>query len=147
MTHNSKLFGMNKRIVFCHRCINGVLFYRRLSPRAKPRGLLKQIPRLCCAPLGMTTPQIMHGKVLMLLTLVFLMGVVPAASGFGAEIGRETLLRDGFVLRGVDGKLFPAALLGKSEAVGDSGAPIRPDPNLDWCGSGWFFTYPELLGR
>ena len=80
-------------------------------------------------------------KRLMLLTLVFLMGVVPAASGFGAETARQTLLRDGFVLKGIDGKLIPAALLGKSEAVGDSNAPIRPDPNLDWCRSGWFFEF------
>ncbi|MCH8120005.1 MAG: hypothetical protein IIC00_09785 [Planctomycetes bacterium] len=80
-------------------------------------------------------------KRLMLLTLVFLMSVVPAASGFGAETGREILLRDGFVLKGIDGKLLPAALLGKSEAVEDSNTPIRPDPNLDWCRSGWFFEF------
>lgn len=80
-------------------------------------------------------------KRLMLSTLVFLMGVVSAASGFGAETARQTLLRDGFILRGVDGKLFPDALLGKSEAVGDSNTPIRPDPNLDWCRSGWFFEF------
>ncbi len=132
---------MKKRLMFCHRCIDGLLFYGRLSPRAKPRGLLKQIPRLRCAPLGMTTPQIMHDRVRVLLTLVFLMSVVPAASGFGAETGRQTLLRDGFVLKGIDGKLIPAALLGKSEAVGDSNTPIRPDPNLDWCRSGWFFEF------
>ncbi len=75
------------------------------------------------------------------MTLVFLVGVVSAASEFGAETGRERLLRDGFVLKGIDGKLIPAALLGKSEAVGDSNTPIRPDPNLDWCRSGWFFEF------
>jgi len=80
-------------------------------------------------------------KRLVFLTLVFLLSVVPAALGFGAETARQTLLRDGFVLRGVDGKLKPAALIGKSEEVGDGGAPIRTDPNLDWCGSGWFFEF------
>lgn len=40
--------------MFCDSYIDGLLFYGRLSPRAKPRGLLKQIPRLSCAPLGMT---------------------------------------------------------------------------------------------
>jgi hypothetical protein len=80
-------------------------------------------------------------KKLVLLILVFFISVVPATLGFGAETARQTLLRDGFILRGVDGKLLPAALLGKSEAVGDSNTPIRPDPNLDWCRSGWFFEF------
>ncbi len=80
-------------------------------------------------------------KRLVLLILVFFVGVVPATLGFGAETVRQTLLRDGFVLRGVDGKLKPAALIGKSEELGDGGAPIRTDPNLDWCGSGWFFEF------
>ncbi len=80
-------------------------------------------------------------KRLVLLTLVFLLSVVPATLGFSAETVRQTLLRDGFVLRGVDGKLKPAALIGKSEELGDDGAPIRTDPNLDWCGSGWFFEF------
>ena len=39
--------------------------------------------------------------------LVFFIIAVPTASGFGAEIIRETpLLRDGFVMMGVDGKLI-----------------------------------------
>ncbi len=80
-------------------------------------------------------------KRLVLLTLVFLLSVVPATLGFSAETVRQTLLRDGFVLRGVDGKLKPAALIGKSEERGDGGAPIRTDPNLDWCRSGWFFEF------
>jgi len=80
-------------------------------------------------------------KRLVFLTLVFLLSVVPAALGFSAETVRQTLLRDGFILRGVDGKLKPAALIGKSEEVGDGGAPIRTDPNLNWCGSGWFFEF------
>ncbi len=72
-----------------------------------------------------------------ILISIFLM----STAVIGAETGRQTLLRDGFILRGVDGKLKPAALLGKSEAVGDSNTPIRTDPNLDWCGSGWFFEF------
>ena len=80
-------------------------------------------------------------KRLVLLILMFFVGVIPATLGFSAETVRQTLLRDGFVLRGVDGKLKPAALIGKSEEVGDGGAPIRTDPNLDWCGSGWFFEF------
>jgi hypothetical protein len=80
-------------------------------------------------------------KRLVLLILMFFVGVVPTTLVFGAETARQTLLRDGFVLRGVDGKLKPAALIGKSEEVGDGGAPIRTDPNLDWCGSGWFFEF------
>ena len=50
------------------------------------------------------------------LILVFFIGVVPSASGFGAQTAPQALLRDGFVLSGVDGKL------------------IGPDSN-----DGWFF--------
>ena len=40
------------------------------------------------------------------LILAFFIGLVPAASGFGAEIIREIpLLRDGYVMNGVDGNL------------------------------------------
>ncbi len=63
--------------------------------------------------------------------LVFLMSLVPAALGFVAETGREVLLRDGFILRGVDGKLTKR----------DDLAPIKREPKLDWCGSGWFFEF------
>jgi hypothetical protein len=43
---------------------------------------------------------------LILFVLVFFIGVVPATSGFSAETTRETLLlRDGFVMNGVDGNL------------------------------------------
>jgi len=80
-------------------------------------------------------------KRLILLILVFLMSVVSAASEFGVETARETLLRDGFVLKGIDGILIPAVLHRKTEIAGDSGAPIRPDPNLDWYSSGWFFEF------
>ena len=69
------------------------------------------------------------GKRLVLLILVFFMGVVPEASGFGAETARQTLLRDGCVLRGVNGKLTRQ----------DEPALIRREPKLDWCESGWFF--------
>ena len=63
--------------------------------------------------------------------LAFLMSVVPAASGFGTETGHERLLRDGFVLKGVDGKLTRQ----------DSLVPVGHEPKLDWCGSGWFFEF------
>jgi hypothetical protein len=71
-------------------------------------------------------------KRLVLLILVFLMSVVSVASGVGAETARQALLRDGFVLRGINGKLTRQ----------DSPALIRePErgPKLNWCGSGWFF--------
>ena len=46
-------------------------------------------------------------KMPVFLILVFFIGVVSAASGFDAEITRETpLLRDGFVMMGVDGNLI-----------------------------------------
>ena len=46
-------------------------------------------------------------KMTIFLILVFFMSVVPSASGFDAEITREMpLLRDGFVLNRVDGKLI-----------------------------------------
>ena len=46
-------------------------------------------------------------KMSVFLILVFFIGVVSAASGFGAEIIHETpLLRDGFVMTGVDGNLI-----------------------------------------
>jgi hypothetical protein len=45
-------------------------------------------------------------KRLMLLTWVFLLSVVPATLGFDGETARQTLLRDGFILRGVDGKFI-----------------------------------------
>lgn len=70
------------------------------------------------------------GKRLVLLILVFFMGVVPEALGLlSAEIERETLLRDGCVLRGVNGKLTRQ----------DESATIGRESKLDWCGSGWFF--------
>jgi len=70
-------------------------------------------------------------KILALLILVFLVSVVPAASGFGAETARQTLLRDGFVLRGVDGELTRQ----------DDAVPIKRESKLSGCGSGWFFEF------
>ena len=52
-----------------------------------------------------------------------------SAAVLGAETERKTLLRDGFALIGIEGKL----------ARQDSGKAIRPDSNLDWGRSGWFF--------
>jgi len=40
-----------------------------------------------------------------ILILMFFVGIVPATLGFGVETARQALLRDGFILRGVDGKL------------------------------------------
>jgi hypothetical protein len=95
-------------------------------------------------------------KRLVLLILVFLVSVVSARSGFdagpvkrkspdaiavapawisnAAGMARHTLLRDGFVLRSIDGKLNRQ----------DSPAPIREpqagrEPKLNGCESGWFF--------
>jgi hypothetical protein len=46
-------------------------------------------------------------KITIFIILVFFIVVVPAASGFGKEIIHETpLLRDGFVMMGVDGNLI-----------------------------------------
>ncbi|MFZ2146188.1 MAG: hypothetical protein WAV28_03125 [Sedimentisphaerales bacterium] len=70
-------------------------------------------------------------KRLVLLILVFLLSVVPAALGFGAETARQTLLRDGFILRGVDGKLT---------RQGDP-APIKRESEPCGCGSGWLFKF------
>jgi len=78
-------------------------------------------------------------KRLTILTLVFFVVVVPAMSGFAAEIPREILLWDGFVLTGVNGKLIPAVLPGKGEKASDSNAPIGREPKLDWSEGGWFF--------
>ena len=70
-------------------------------------------------------------KRLVLLILVFLMSVVPAALGFGAQTARQTLLRDGFVLRGIDGELTRQ----------DGPAPIKRESKPGGCGSGWFFEF------
>ena len=79
--------------------------------------------------------------------LIFLiLAVFMSTAVLGAETERKTLLRDGFALMGVDGKLVlavmptPPRLRSKTVvATMDSGAAIRPDPNLAWCGSGWSF--------
>jgi len=74
------------------------------------------------------------GKGLVILILVFLMSVVPAASGVGAETAAQALLRDGFVLRGIDGKLTRQ----DSPALIKELEPGR-GPRLNRYGSGWFF--------
>jgi len=106
------------------------------------------------------------GKRLVFLMLVFLMSVVSAASGLdaravrskspsataaasvrassGAGKARQSLLWDGFVLRGVDGRLTTGLSSRTSQTAPDGPAPIsghqagrgsKPNP----CGSGWFF--------
>jgi hypothetical protein len=79
------------------------------------------------------------GKRLEILSLVFFVVVVPTTSGFGAEKPRENLLWDGFVLAGVNGKLIPAVLPGKSEKAGDSNTPLERRTKLNSSESGWFF--------
>lgn len=56
----------------------------------------------------------MAGK-LTILTLAFFIIAVPIKSGFCARKARKSLLRDGFVVRGVDGKLTKADSNGISE--------------------------------
>ena len=58
-------------------------------------------------------------KRLTILTLAFFV-FAPVMSGLGAEELRGNLLWDGFVLTGVEGKLFPAVLRVKSEKANDS---------------------------
>ncbi len=65
------------RLLPCYPLIDGLLFYKSLSPRAKSRVLLKQIPRLRCAPLGMTIHQITSNRVLLLIVTIFVV-CVPA---------------------------------------------------------------------
>ncbi len=106
------------------------------------------------------------GKILVLLILVFFMSVVSAASGLDAEpveskspgataaasvqasnvVGTagQTLLRDGFILRGIDGKLTIGVLPRKSQTAPDSPAlisehEVEREPKLHLCGSRWFF--------
>lgn len=76
-----------------------------------------------------------------ILFLVFFLVTIPAASGFGAETPRENLLWDGFVLRGVNGKITPAVPPGKSENAVDSNAPLGRGPNLNSSESGWFYEF------
>jgi hypothetical protein len=73
--------------------------------------------------------------------LVFFLITIPVASGFGAEAPRENLLWDGFVLMGVNGKITPTVLPGKSEKAIDSNAPLGRGPNLNSSESGWFYEF------
>ena len=79
-------------------------------------------------------------KRLTILTLAFFV-VVPVTSGLGAEELRENLLWDGFVLTGVEGKLFPAVLPGRSGKASDSNAPFEQRPKLNSSESGWFYEF------
>jgi len=75
--------------------------------------------------------------------LVFFLVTIPAVSGFGAETPQENLLWDGFVLMGVNGKITPAVLPGKSEKAVDSNAPLGRGPNLVSSESGWFYEFAD----
>ena len=76
-----------------------------------------------------------------ILILVFFLVTIPAAAVFGAEAPRENLLWDGFVLMGVNGKITPAGLPGKSGTKVDSNAPLGRGPNLVSSESGWFYEF------
>jgi len=78
-----------------------------------------------------------------ILILVFFLVTIPAASGFGAEIPQENLLWDGFVLIGVNGKITPAGLPGKSEQGIDSNTPFGRNLNLNSGENGWFYEFTE----
>ena len=76
-----------------------------------------------------------------ILILVFFLVTIPAASGFDAEAPRENLLWDGFVLMGVNGKMTPTILPGKSEKAVDSNAPFGHNPNQNSGESKWFYEF------
>jgi len=59
--------------------VQGQINHKELSPRPKWRGLLKQIPRLRCASLGMTTLQINCYRILLLIFCLLPVGVYVAA--------------------------------------------------------------------
>ena len=79
-------------------------------------------------------------KRLTILTLAIFV-VAPVTLGFGAEELRENLLWDGFVLTGVEGKLFPAVLSAKDEKSSDTNASFGQRPKLDPSESGWFYEF------
>ena len=79
-------------------------------------------------------------KMPVFLILVFFIGVVPAASGFGAQTAPQALLRDGFVLRGVDGKLIgpdsnDAWFFEFASDVNDYGAVVEAGTRLELLSS------------
>jgi hypothetical protein len=76
-----------------------------------------------------------------ILILVFFIVTIPAALGFGAETSQENLLWDGFVLMGVNGKITPTVMPGKSEKASDAETPLGHGPNLVSSESGWFFEF------
>ncbi len=73
--------------------------------------------------------------------LVFFLVTIPAASGFGAESPQENLLWDGFILMGVNGKITPTVLPGRSERASDSNTPLGRGQKPDSSESGWFFEF------
>lgn len=80
-------------------------------------------------------------KRLTILTLAFFVLAISAASGLAAEALDEILLWDGFVLTGVNGKLIPAVLPGKSEKASDINTPLGRRPMLVSSESGWFYEF------
>ncbi|MDT8299904.1 MAG: hypothetical protein RQ760_00380 [Sedimentisphaerales bacterium] len=82
-------------------------------------------------------------KIPAMLILLFFLAIIPAASGFGAETPHENLLWDGFVLMGVNGKITPTGLPGKSEHVSDSNTPFGHNLNLNSGDNGWFYEFTD----
>lgn len=77
-----------------------------------------------------------------ILILVFFLVTNPAASGLGAETPQQNLLWDGFVLLGVNGKITPTGLPGKSDQLSDSNTPFGRNPNLN-AGNRWFYEFTD----
>lgn len=65
--------------------VQGQINHKELSPRPKWRGLLKQIPRLRCASLGMTTLQINCYRILLLIFCLLPIGVYAVAPTFAEK--------------------------------------------------------------
>jgi len=65
--------------------VQGQINHKELSPRPKWRGLLKQIPRLRCASLGMTTLQINCYRILLLIFCLLPICVYAAAPTFAEK--------------------------------------------------------------
>lgn len=77
------------------------------------------------------------------LILVFFLVTIPVALGFAAEIPQENLLWDGFVLMGVNGKITPTGLPGKSGQVSDSNTPFGRYLNLNSGENRWFYEFTD----
>jgi hypothetical protein len=75
---------------------------------------------------------------LTVLTLI-VAAIFPVSPGFSAEMPKENLLWDGFVLTGVEGQLIPGPSNHKNKEESDADSPF----GLEWSRSGWFFEFAE----